>query len=216
MSSLVFFLDVDNTLLDNDKLKADLDRRIRTILGPALADAFWTTYERLRGLRQVVDFPATLASFAADHPTIPNDILYATVMTTPFRSYLYPGVDRALSYLKSIGTPVILSDGDEVFQKRKIEESGLADAVEGRVIITIHKQAEMKTAMLRFPADHYVLVDDKPEILAHVEDYCAARVTTVLVRQGRYAQQAALPLPDIVLQHIADITSVPRVEFTLQ
>jgi FMN phosphatase YigB (HAD superfamily) len=213
MSELAFLLDVDNTLLDNDGLKADLDARIRKLIGQEHGDEFWHVYDRVRRHEEYVDFPATLEAFARQHPELPNRELRSTVMDIPFTSYVYPGAMAALSHLDPMGATVIVSDGDPVFQLMKIERSGLAAAVEGRVILTIHKQDEMEKVFDRFPASHYAMVDDKTTILADIGGRYADLITTILVCQGRYARIHASPPPDLVVPHIGDLVRVPRSEF---
>ncbi|HEV3311296.1 MAG TPA: HAD family hydrolase [Chloroflexota bacterium] len=213
MTDLVFLLDVDNTLLDNDRLKADLDLRIGALLGPEAANQFWEVYESVRRGEQYVDFPGTLAEFTRLHPDLPNDDLRALILDMPFQSYAYPGASEAIRYLATIGVPVILSDGDPVFQLMKIEKSGMAPLVEGRVILTIHKQDEMDAVFERFPAAHYAMIDDKTTILADCERRYPRLITTVLVCQGKYARIHASPPPDLVVPHIGDLVSVPPEEF---
>jgi FMN phosphatase YigB (HAD superfamily) len=212
--SLVFLLDVDNTLLNNDQLKDDLAQQGRALLGEERAERFWQIYEEVRHDEDYVDFPATLARFAAEFPDAPNDRLRSLVMDVPFASYLYPGALAAITYLNSIGQAVILSDGDHIFQMLKIERSGLAAAVAGRVVITVHKERELATVFTAYPAEHYVLIDDKPTILATVERCYGERFTTVLVCQGKYARLGNVsPPPDIVVPHIADLVHIPPAEF---
>lgn len=214
MFPLVFLLDVDNTLLNNDRVKEDLAREIVSVVGEDRAECFWQVYEDVRHEKGFVDFPATLDRFAAAEPAAPNERLRDIVMSVPFASYVYPGAIAALAYLTDIGLPVILSDGDPVFQAMKIERSGLAAAVEGRVLITVHKQQELDKVFDTYPSDHYALIDDKPAILADIEGRYPERFTTVLVCQGKYARVRGFsPPPDLVVPHIADLTDIPREEF---
>lgn len=213
MDGLVFLLDVDNTLLDNDRLKADLDSRIRSFLGDEKANEFWATYETVRKSEEYVDFPSTLEQFAHSHPQSPNGALRRLVMGMPFHEYVYRGSFDAIRYLSKIGKPVIVSDGDRVFQQMKIVKSGLSECVGNQVLLTVHKQDEMDKVFERFPSSHYAMVDDKTRILAEVGREYDSRVTTVLVCQGKYARIRASPPPDIVVPHIGDLVSVPREEF---
>lgn len=213
MSDLSLLLDVDNTLLDNDRLKADLGQHIRDLIGSEEESQFWKIYESVRKSEEYVDFPATLDEFARQHPSLPNRRLRDFVMEIPFDSYVYQGAFAAIEYLCTCGLPVILSDGDPVFQMLKIERSGLAAAVGGRILLTVHKQDEMETVFRRYPADHYALIDDKATILADIGRRYGRLITTVLVCQGKYARLTASPGPDLVVNHIGDLPHVPRDEF---
>ncbi|SRR5579884_56894 len=213
MPSLVFLLDVDNTLLNNDRLKDDLCRRITSAVGAKGNDRFWAIYEEVRKEEEVVDYPATLERFAQASPDLDVDRVRDIVMHVDFADYLYPGAIAALRYLETIGLTIIVSDGDPVYQRLKIERSGLADAVHGRVRLTVHKQAEMSAVFEAFPAEHYALIDDKTTILADMGRLYPDRVTTVLVCQGKYARLRYQPRPEIVVPHIADLVEVPRTEF---
>ncbi|MBF6588996.1 MAG: HAD family hydrolase [Ktedonobacterales bacterium] len=204
----VFLLDCDNTLLDNDALKADLARRLRALLGDTLAARFWQRYEEVRREADGVDLPLTFAAFRAD---CPDEALLAhvraTVMDYPFAERLYPETLATLAYLTSIGTPVILSDGDASYQPRKIEGSGLAAAVAGRVAIYLHKEDHLTEVMARWPAPFYVMVDDKPRILATLKARYPDRFVTVQIVQGHYAHagETFAPPPDVALPGIGDL-----------
>jgi len=213
--SIVFLLDVDNTLLDNDRLKADLKRRFLALLGQERSDRFWQIYEEVRRDEDFVDYPLTFKRMAEEQ----NDPELRTSLETvleglQFSSYLYPGVLGMLAYLRTLGTPVILSDGDHVFQPYKIRYSGLERAVDGHVLIYVHKEKELPSVFAQFPADHYVAVDDKPRILAALESECPTTFTTVLVLQGTYAVQGpSTPPPDYVIDRIAALHSFSRERF---
>jgi len=209
VSDLAFLLDVDNTLLDNDRLKGDLDAAVRKLIGPDNAAEFWRVYEGVRKSEEYVDLPETLREFARLLPDLPQEGIAEIVNRVDFRAYVYPGAFDAIAHLKSLGLAVIVSDGDQVFQKRKIEESGLANAVDGRVILTVHKQAELGSVFSRYPASHYALIDDKTAIIADIGREYPELVTTVLVCQGKYARLAARPGPDLVVPHIADLVHIP-------
>lgn len=213
MIDLTFLLDVDNTLLDNDKLKADLDQKLTDVVGREAANQFWSIYENVRHDEEYVDFPATMAEFARARPDLRQDRVRELIDNIAFPEYLYPGALMAITYLSTIGLPVIVSDGDKVFQARKIERSGLAAAVGGRVLLTVHKQAEMDNVFRQFPSVHYALIDDKTAILADIGREYPDRITTVLVCQGKYARLHASPKPDFVVPHISDLRLVPREEF---
>src|SRR4051812_13368384 len=179
--SLVFLLDVDNTLLDNDQLKSDLADRVRELAGPARAERFWQIYEAVRKEQDFVDYPLTARRWAGQDgdPELGKQI-EQLLNDVPFTSYLYPHVLEVLAYLRSFGTVVILSDGDTVFQPYKIRCSGLEDAVEGNVLVYVHKEDELPEVFARFPADHYVVVDDKPRIISALEACCPSTFTTIL------------------------------------
>jgi FMN phosphatase YigB (HAD superfamily) len=218
VDSLVFLLDVDNTLLDNDRLKADLDSALQAMLGPAGTRRFWEIYEEVRAKKDYVDYPATVREFskwAGDAGLGPQ--LEEVLEGLPLRSYVFPGVFDTIASLKAIGTPVILSDGDPVFQPLKIRKSGLEAAVEGRVIISVHKELELSKVFETYPARHYVVVDDKPRILSKIERVCPARCTTVLVLQGKYAaDEQDGPSPDFRLERITDLKTLTAQEFGAQ
>jgi FMN phosphatase YigB (HAD superfamily) len=205
---LVFLLDCDNTLLDNDALKADLDARLGALLGPKLNQELWDLYEAVRQETDVVNYPLVLERFAALHPDpILDERVRAIVMDYPFAERLYPETLATLAYLRAIGRPAILSDGDPVYQPLKIARSGLAADVEGRVLVYIHKEEHLDEVMARWPAPLYVAVDDKARILAETKRLHPRRFVTVHVRQGHYAMDPTsyAPPPDLVLDGIGDL-----------
>ncbi|HEY7984789.1 MAG TPA: hypothetical protein VID73_11510 [Ktedonobacterales bacterium] len=208
--SIVLLFDVDNTLLDNDALKADLHRQLGALLGAALNARFWEHYEAVRQERDVVDLPLALERFA---PLCPDPALAARaraiVMDYPFASRLYPATLAALAHARALGTPAILSDGDAVYQPRKIAGSGLAAAVGERVQVYIHKEQHVAAVMAAWPAALYVAVDDKARILAALVEQQPRRFVTVHVRQGHYADDPpAGPEPDITLAGIGDLQTL--------
>lgn len=213
MQALTFLLDVDNTLLDNDRLKVDLARELEQLLGREGADQFWSVYEAVRRGEEYVDFPETLVEFAQLRPDLPQAAVRSLIDGISFTRYLFPNALRAVEHLNQLGRAVIVSDGDQVFQMRKIRESGLWTAVDGRVVLTIHKQREMNSVLDRFPAQRYVLVDDKTSILADIGRAFAGRIITVLVRQGKYARLPAHRDPDIDLPHVADLMGMTAADF---
>ncbi len=208
--AIVFLFDVDNTLLDNDALKADLHAQLGTLLGPALNARFWDLYEAVRQERDVVDLPLALQRFA---PLCPDPALAARaraiVMDYPFASRLYPATLAALAHARALGAPAILSDGDAVYQPRKIERSGLLAEVGGRALVYVHKEAHLAEVMAAWPAALYVAVDDKARILAALVEQEPRRFVTVHVRQGHYADDApAGPEPDITLAGIGGLQAL--------
>ncbi|HZS94116.1 MAG TPA: HAD family hydrolase [Chloroflexota bacterium] len=207
-SRVVFLLDVDNTLLDNDRLKEDLGDRIEQLEGTAREKMFWRIYDDMREEEGYVDIPGSVDRLAAvTHDPSAGEELRAMLETWPYRDYVYPGAFETIAHLRTLGTVAILSDGDPVFQPMKIRDSGLADAVQGNVMICVHKEQELPRVFSTYPGDHYVMVDDKPRILATLAQECPHRFTTVLVRQGKYASHVCdyQPAPDIIVDHIGDL-----------
>src|SRR5712672_1850067 len=208
----VFLVDVDNTLLDNDHIQADLKRHLDREFGVACRERYWTILEQLFTDLGYRDYLGALQRYRVEHP---QDIhllsMSSFLVDYPFANRLYPGSLDVLERFRSWGRTVILSDGDVVFQPRKVERSGISEAVEGNVLIYIHKEAELEDVEQRYPARHYVLVDDKPRILAAVKEVWRDRVTTVLPRQGQYANDAAvvasLPAADLTVERVGDLLS---------
>jgi FMN phosphatase YigB (HAD superfamily) len=190
--SLVFLFDVDNTLLDNDRVSADLRQHLDAEVGPDCGHEYWLIFEKLRQEFGYADYLEALQRYRRAHP---HDLRVLAVsrflLAYPFRDRLFPGALESLDHCATLGTTAILSDGDVVFQPRKVERSGLWEAVGGRVSIYIHKEQELADVEERLPAGHYVLVDDKVRILAAVKGVWGERVTTVWPRQGHYALDAA-------------------------
>lgn len=208
---VVFVLDCDNTLLDNDALKADLDAGLHQILSPELVGHFWQVYEEVRAESGTVDLPETLERFRVDCPDAAVvERIRALVMDYPFAQQLYPETLAMLAYLRTIGTPTIVSDGDQVYQRLKIERSGLAAAVEGHVLIYVHKEEHLEELMGRWPASFYVMVDDKARILSETKARFPGRFVTVHVRQGHYGtDEQGYPLPpDVSLAGIGDLRTL--------
>jgi len=219
MPSLVFLIDVDNTLIDNDSVKQNFDAHLHVELGPALTARFWDIYEQVRQEEEVVDIPRTLRELRAVTPLSELDeqtYLHAHSIfdNYPFFEALYPHTLETLHHLRTLGLTVIVSDGDKFFQAEKIVESALAEAVEGRVLIYVHKQQHLDEIIQRYPADHYGMIDDKPQILVDTKARMGNRVTAVFVEQGKYA--AAKPLnfaPDISVLHIGDLRTFDTEQF---
>ncbi|MDQ2809769.1 MAG: HAD family hydrolase [Chloroflexota bacterium] len=215
--SLVFFYDVDNTLLDNDRLKAEVDAQLDQLLGIAWSDTFWRLYEAVRQERDVVDIPETLRRFAELCPdaTICSQA-HAVFAEVDFAAYLYPGALEALAHTAQFGTNVILSDGDLVFQRAKIEQSGIAEAADCHVRIYTHKEQHLSELLADFPAAQYLMVDDKPRIGKAMKPLLGNRLHIVFVCQGKYAYDAAGRTdfqPDLTLAGIADIAAYSAAEF---
>jgi FMN phosphatase YigB (HAD superfamily) len=216
---LVFLLDVDNTLLDNDRITADLHDMLEREVGKERAHQYFEIFEALREELGYADYLGALQQYRT---TFPRDahVLYLShfLVDYPFANRLYPESLDVIDLLKSWGAAVILSDGDVVFQPRKVERSGLWSAVEGKVLIYVHKEQELDDVARRFPARHYVLVDDKLRILSAVKNVWGDRVTTVFPRQGHYAHDpkilAEYPAADVTLSRIGDLLGLERTAFS--
>jgi hypothetical protein len=208
-SRVVFLLDVDNTLIDNDRVAADLKRHLTTAVGAERQQRYWTLFEQLRSELGYADYLGALQRYRIENPHDSHLLAVSSfLLSYPFANRLFPGSLDVLEHLATAGPTVILSDGDVVFQPWKIERSGLLDAVEGRVLIYIHKETELSDVERRFPADHYVLIDDKVRILAAVKQVWGDRLTTVFPRQGHYArdpQTATYPPPDVTVERIGEL-----------
>ena len=214
MNDLVFLLDVDNTLLDNDAVIADLRRHILDAFGPDYERRYWEIFEQLRSELGYADYLGALQRYRIEHPGDPRVLgISLYLLHYPFADRVYPGTFDAIRNLRARGRAVILSDGDVVFQPHKIERSGLWAAVDGEVLIYIHKEQMLDDVMRRYPSKLYVMVDDKVHILAAMKAQWRERLTTLFVRQGHYAHDAALvaatPPADVVIERIGDVIDVP-------
>jgi FMN phosphatase YigB (HAD superfamily) len=207
---VVFLVDVDNTLLDNDRIQDDLKRHLEREFGAASRDRYWAILEQLFSELGYRDYLGALQRFRVEHP---QDIHLLTMSSFlvdyPFANRLYPGSLDVLERFRSWGPTVILSDGDVVFQPRKVERSGIFEAVEGNVLIYIHKEEALDDVEGRYPADRYVLVDDKLRILDAVKRIWGDRVTTIFPRQGQYAHDskaiAGYRPADVTVERIGDL-----------
>ena len=207
---VVFLLDVDNTLLDNDRVEADLRRHIRDAFGAERQQCYWDLFEQLRAELGYADYLGALERYRAEYPRDPQLLhISSFLLNYPFAERLYPRALDVIARFRRFGVVVILSDGDVVFQPRKIECSGLGEAVSGHVLIYIHKEQMLDDVAQRYPARQYVLVDDKLRILAAVKQIWQARVTTIFPRQGHYAHDRAaidaFPAADITAERIGDL-----------
>ena len=207
--SVVILLDVDNTLLNNDAVIADLMKHIERDIGIEQQKRYWEYFEQLRTELGYADYLGALQRYRINYPRdfkILDASLY--LVDYPFANRLFPDSLDVIEYAKKLGTAVALSDGDVVFQPHKIYRSGIYDAVDEKVLIYIHKEKELDDVAQRYPADHYVLVDDKVRILTEVKKAWGARVTTVFPRQGRYAKDLAdvsrYPTPDFTIERIGE------------
>jgi FMN phosphatase YigB (HAD superfamily) len=207
---LIFLFDVDNTLLDNDHVIDDLKDHLMHEFGRESSDLYWTIFEALRTELGYADYLGALQRYRINNINNPDLLLMSGfLLEYPFVERLYANAIDALSHVRRWGQTVILSDGDVVFQPRKIQRSGLWKAVEGRVLIYIHKEKMLPAIEARYPARHYVMVDDKLRILAAMKNNMGERLTTVFPRQGHYAHDpnnaVLYPPADITLERIGDL-----------
>jgi FMN phosphatase YigB (HAD superfamily) len=204
-ANAVFLFDVDNTLLDNDRVTSALRTFLQSEVGNERADRYWTIFEELRSELGYADYLGALQRYRAHYPYDSHLLAVSTFLINyPFANRLFPGSLDVLEHFKRQGPVVILTDGDAVFQPRKVERSGLLEAVEKNVLIYIHKEHELHDVERRYPAEHYVLFDDKLRILAAIKEQWQNRVTTVFVKQGHYATD------------VAEITKYPDADFTIE
>ena len=207
---VVFLLDVDNTLLDNDRITADLKQHLIRAFGVERQQRYWNIFEERRTELGYADYLGALQRYRVENPYDPHLLqLSFYLVDYPFAERLFPGALAVISRLRAWGPTVILSDGDVVFQPRKVQRSGLFEAVEGHALIYIHKEQQLSDVEKRYPAKHYVLVDDKLRILTAVKQVWGSRLTTVFPRQGHYAYDAktlaTYPPADIAIERIGEL-----------
>lgn len=203
---VVFLLDVDNTLLDNDQFGVDLGVKLEQAFGVEQRDRYWSLYNELRDSLGYADYLGALQRFRSGLDNEPALLQMSNyLLEYPFAQRLYPHALESIARLRSLGTVAILSDGDVVFQPRKVQRAGLWDALGGEVLIYVHKQQMLVGMQQRYPAAHYVMVDDKPNILADMKKIMGDKLTTVFVDQGHYAAQAPAALRDAADMRIASI-----------
>jgi hypothetical protein len=208
--NIVFLFDVDNTLIDNDRVQAHLSEHLEQTYGAVTRDRYWEIFEQLRSELGYADYLGALERYRTEDLHRPEVLRMSSwLVDYPFVERLYPGALDAIKHVQQWGAPVILSDGDAVFQPRKVERSGLWKAFDNRVLIYIHKEEELDDVRRIYPADHYVLIDDKLRILTAVKKIWGERVTTVFPKQGHYALDpkalAEYPPADIDLGKIGDL-----------
>jgi FMN phosphatase YigB (HAD superfamily) len=220
-NDIIFLLDVDNTLLDNDRFGSDLGDRLEQSFGAFEKARYWSIIARRREELGMVDYLGSLQEFRAgldDHAELLE--MSQFLLEYPFAQRLFPNALAAIAHLATLGRPVVLSDGDIVFQPRKIQRSGVWAAVEGRVLVYVHKEKVLDHVQRRYPAKHYVMIDDKSNLLAAMKSVLGANLTTVFVRQGHYAMdpEANLvnPAPDLVIERIGDVTKLSLTDFKVQ
>jgi len=209
-AAIAFLLDVDNTLIDNDAIIEDLKTHLRRVLGPTHFERYWAIFEAQREELGYVDYLGALQSFRLENPCDQHCLEISNfLLDYPFASRLFPRALDVIGRLAAWGPTIILSDGDVVFQPRKIHRSGLYDAARGRVLIYINKERHLDDVERRYPADHYVMVDDKLRILSAMKHAWESRVTTVFPRQGHYANDprvlATYGPADLTVNRIADL-----------
>ncbi|MDQ3286737.1 MAG: HAD family hydrolase [Pseudomonadota bacterium] len=215
---VVFLVDVDNTLLDNDRFAADLTRRLDRAFGEQERERYWSIYDERRERLGYADYLGTLQTFRVGAEDPPELLLMSQfIIDYPFPDHVYPRAHEALQHLRSFGTTVILTDGDIVFQPRKVQRSGLWDAVEGRVLVTRHKERRTALVEERYPASRYVMIDDKPRLLSSMKQTLGDRLTTVFVHQGHHAiesdgERFQCP-PDIRIDCIGDLCDLSLEDF---
>ena len=207
---IVFLVDVDDTLLENGRVQADLKKHIEREFGPQCRDRFWAIHEELFKQLGYADYLGAFQRFRIEHPYEPHLVTAANFLVDyPFANRLYPGSLDVLEHFRELGPTVIVTDGDMVFQPRKVQRSGIFETVEGHVLIYIHKEQALKDIEHRYPAEHYVLVDDKLRILTAFKQAWGQRVTTVFPRQGEFALNpaalASYPPADVTVEHISDL-----------
>ena len=206
---VVFLVDVDNTLLDNDRIQNDLKRHLEREFGSGTRDRYWAILEALFTELGYRDYLGALQRYRTEHPKDVHLMAMSSYLVDyPFANRLYAGALDVIERLRTLGQTVILSDGDVVFQPHKVQRSGIWEAVDGHVLIYIHKEEMLDDVERRYPARHYVLVDDKPRILAAVKDAWGDRVTTIFPRQGQYARDAQSYRPaDVTVERIGDLVT---------
>ncbi len=221
MQQLVFMIDLDNTILDNDGVKEDMQSTLFDILGAKLSARFWELYEVVRKDVDVIDFYETMKRLRDEFPADASavDCGLDALMEWDFRPRLYPRAIDTVLRLKSMGLPIVVSDGDPVFQPSKIHQCGVTQAVDGRVLIFVHKEKFLPSVMARFKARHYVLIDDKPGILMRSKAMLGDRLTTVHVLQGKYARDPKFAVdytPDFVVENFSDLLQCSADDFMLK
>lgn len=218
MEDLVFLFDVDNTLIDNDAVQEDLRSHLLKTFGETAERRYWTIFEELRSELGYADYLGALERYRAEDLHDPRLLRMSSwLVDYPFANRLYPRALEVVAHVRQWGRPVVLSDGDAVFQPRKVERSGIWKAFEDDILIYIHKEEELVDVERIYPAKRYVLIDDKLRILAAVKAIWANRVMTVFPRQGHYANDpkalAAYPAPDVEVERIGDLMALDRAAF---
>jgi FMN phosphatase YigB (HAD superfamily) len=215
---VVFLLDVDNTLLDNDRFGADLGARLEQAFGLSARKRYWEIFEELRSKFGFADYLGSLQFFREGLDDDPQLLeMSGFLLDYPFPDLLFPRALAAIEHLRAFGRPVVLSDGDAIFQPRKIKHAGIWNAVDGAVLIYLHKERVLDHVQRRYPASHYVVIDDKPNLLAAMKSALGDKLTTVFVRQGHYAlapgSNTVQPRPDQLIERIGDLLTLNLSDF---
>jgi FMN phosphatase YigB (HAD superfamily) len=215
-TSTIFLLDVDNTLLDNDRFASDLRAQMKELFGQDECDRYWSLYEQLRDTVGYADYLGALQHFRRENDDRPGLLAMSSwLFHYPFEKLVFPEALSTIEHLNTLGKAVVLSDGDIVFQPHKVERAGIYEVIRGEVLIFVHKDHALGVVQARYPAGHYVMVDDKPNLLAAMKRQMGDRLTTVFVQQGHYAAQADMaaiqPAPDHTISRIAELSELaPR------
>jgi FMN phosphatase YigB (HAD superfamily) len=212
-TDILFLFDVDNTLLDNDAVQTDLSAHLESEFGRPARERYWAIFETLRAELGYADYLGALQRYRMEDPDDPQLLRMSSFLIDyPFTRRLYPGAIEAVAHCSHTGPTAILSDGDVVFQPHKVTRSGLWDAVQGRVMIYLHKEEMLQAVERRYPARHYVMIDDKLRILTAMKKIWQSKLTTMFVRQGHYALDLAnittYPPADITLERIGDLSGL--------
>ncbi|WP_284314612.1 HAD family hydrolase [Labrys miyagiensis] len=217
---LVVLFDVDNTLLDNDRFGDDLMDKLESLFGAEQRARYRKLYEKIRDEHGYADYLGALQFFRAGLDDDPKLLQMSSFMLEyPFAERVFPGALEAIAQLKAFATPAVLSDGDVVFQPRKVQHAGIWDAMDGNVMIYLHKELVLDAVQRRYPADHYAMVDDKPRLLAKMKKVMGDKLTTIYVRQGHYSAEAEAegkvidPKPDVTINRIAELLTLDRSAF---
>lgn len=209
-ADIAFLFDVDNTLLDNDHVIADLQRHLDREVGVERAQHYWRLFEQLRTELGYADYLGALQRYRGEYPHDPGILTVSRfLLNYPFADRLFPHALEVIAHVKQWGPAALLTDGDVVFQPHKVERSGLSEAVADEVLIYLHKEKELDDVAGRCPAEHYVLIEDKLRLLTAIKKSWGPRVTTVFVRQGHYALDSRIladyPAADVNLERIGDL-----------
>lgn len=219
MKKICFLFDVDNTLLDTDRVTADFERHLSEHFGEEANRRYWEIFEKTRQLLGYADYLESLQKYRLENECNQRLMeISAFLLEYPFSERLFPGAEAAVNYVKKLGDVAILSDGDVVFQPRKVRRSGLSKLFEGNIMIFLHKEENLDYVREHFPADHYVMIDDKVRLLDAIKKKWGANVTTVFPRQGHYAHDEKLlaqySAPDITIEKIGDLTQIAPEAFS--
>jgi FMN phosphatase YigB (HAD superfamily) len=215
---LVVLFDVDNTLLDNDRFGDDLTAELESLFDADQRARYRKFYEQIRDERGYADYLGALQLFRSGLDDDPRLLEMSSFMLEyPFAERVFPGALEVIAHVRSFATTAVLSDGDVVFQPRKVQHSGIWDAMDGNVMIYVHKELVLDAVQRRYPASHYAMVDDKPKLLAKMKKVMGSKLTTIFVRQGHYALEADMntidPKPDVTIERIGDLLTLDEAAY---